>query len=141
MQLIRQWLIPYLRAKDAVHKNIANLTEDAENADVVVELKTGTKKYYFIRPKLSAEEAANLAQGKEAVIVTMNTKDNLNILITAWQKLLVPKLSIVFVNPDSVGEKQWTVYPAVHDRVTEKESLRRGLESMAAMVEQCKVNS
>ena len=45
-------------------------------------------------------------------------------------------LSVMFVNPESKIDKKWIIYPATHNSICDASSLKTGLESMFAMVDE-----
>ena len=73
---------------------------------------------------------------KTVFIITLNTKDNLSKIIENWSNLIEHQnLCIYFVNPASQLETKWVVCPYTHNKITEKASLKSGLETLFSMVE------
>lgn len=128
---LKNWIITYFKSKDAHTKHITQIKEDAGMADLLVE---GQKpKAVFIQPELK-EIPPSL--GRHTVLVTLNTRENLQFVLKNWQELCKNQhLSIYFVNPQSKQEQKWVVFPATHDKITERKTLKKGLESLFATVE------
>lgn len=134
-ELLCDWIVGFLKNKDAVAKQITGIRKNAEGVDVVIE---GSLKNQFVvvQPILSDISRLDSLKDKHAVLVTANKKENVEFLISNWQSLAKhPHLCIYFVNPNSSTDKKWVIFPATHDRITEHCALRKGLESMYATVE------
>ncbi len=134
-QLFVDWIVEFLKNKDAVVRQITNVRKNAEGVDVVIE---GSLKNQFVvvQPVLSDIAKLDALKDKHAVLVTANTKENVEFLISNWNVLAkFPHLCVYFVNPNSSTDKRWVIFPATHDRITERRALRKGLESMYATVE------
>jgi len=134
-EILKEWIVEYLKSKDAVTKQITAIKRDSENADVVIEgaLKN---KYVIVQPEFNDLSKLDFFKEKHVVIVTKNTRENVEFLITHWDVLAKnPHLSIYFVNPESSLDKRWIIFPATHNRITEKKALRKGIESLYATVE------
>ncbi len=134
-QLFVDWIVEFLKNKDAVVRQITNVRKNAEGVDVVIE---GSLKNQFVvvQPVLSDLAKLDALKDKHAVLVTANTKENVEFLISNWNVLAkFPHLCVYFVNPNSSTDKRWVIFPATHDRITERRALRKGLESMYATVE------
>ncbi|MEM2915806.1 MAG: hypothetical protein QXT19_00385 [Candidatus Woesearchaeota archaeon] len=137
-QIFTDWIVEYLKSKDANIKQIISIKKSEQGVDVVVEgaLKS---QYILVQPEFKDLSMLDSFKDKHAVIVTANTKKNVEFLITNWDVLTkYPHLSIYFVNPNSATDKRWIIYPATHDRITERRALRKGLESMFLTVEEWK---
>ncbi len=134
-QLFVDWIVEFLKNKDAVVRQITNVRKNAEGVDVVIE---GSLKNQFVvvQPVLSDIAKLDALKDKHAVLVTANTKVNVEFLISNWNVLAkFPHLCVYFVNPNSSTDKRWVIFPATHDRITERRALRKGIESMYATVE------
>jgi hypothetical protein len=132
------WIIEYVKSKDLLTRQITAIRQNEQNVDVVIE---GTLKNQFVIIQPALGDLGKLAQlkDKHVVLVTVNTRENVDFLITHWDELArYPHLSIYFVNPHSSLDKRWVIFPATHDRITERKALRKGLESLYATVEQWK---
>jgi len=127
---LKEWAQIYLKSRDIMQKSITGF--DSLNGDFVVRKSTGDV-LILIRPELSnADEVVEKASGSAGLIV-LNTKKNLDFVISNWVKLAKLKgLCIYFVNPRA--NEKWLLYPYTHDQITEKPALRRGLETLFSMV-------
>jgi hypothetical protein len=138
-QVLKDWIIGYLKARDAVAKQIVSIAENADGADIVIDciLK---KQFVIVQQILSDPCALAAFQDRHIVLVTANTRANLEFLISNWDSFVrFQHLSIYFVNPDSGLEKRWVIYPATHNCLFEKNALRKGLESIFSSVEEWKL--
>ncbi len=116
-------------------KQITAITQDRQDADVVVE---GTLKnqYIFVHPELADLSRLDALKDKHVIIVTANTQENVEFLISHWEELVqYPHVCVYFVNPNSSLDKRWVIFPATHDKITERKALRKGLESLFSTVE------
>ena len=69
-------------------------------------------------------------------LVILNSKENLNVIIGNWKRLIEFKnLCVYFVNPFSQLDKKWLVFPCTHNRICDENSLETGLKAMFEMVE------
>lgn len=124
---LKEWVQIYLKSRDAIQKVITGF--ENLNGDFVVH-KNSTDVLFLIRPEFTnTDEIADKAVG----LVVLNTKKNVNFVISKWDTLSKLKgLCIYFVNPKS--NNKWMLFPYTHDRITEKSALKRGLESLFSMV-------
>jgi hypothetical protein len=133
--VLKDWIVEYVKNKDAMTRQITSIQKDAENVDVFVE---GTLKSQFIivQPELNDLGKLDSLKDKHIILVTANTKENAEFLISHWEELVkYPHLCVYFVNPNSSMDKRWVIFPATHDKITERRSLRKGIESLYATVE------
>lgn len=134
-QVLKEWAVEYVKSKDVMTKQITNIKQNASEADVIVE---GTLKsqYIIVQPELNDLNKLQGLKDKHVLLVTANTSENMDFLIGHWDELIqYPHLSVYFVNPNSSMDKRWVIFPATHDRITERNALRKGLESLYATVE------
>lgn len=137
-QILTDWIVEYLKSKDANIKQIISIKKNEQGADVVVEgvLKS---QYVIVQPEFNDLSNLELLKDKHVVIVTANTKENVEFLIANWDVLVKqPHLCIYFVNPNSATDKRWIIFPATHERITERKALRKGIESLFSTVEEWK---
>ena len=127
---LKEWAQMYLKSRDVMERRITKL-EDL-NGDFIVHQTSGDV-LFLIRPELTdVDEVCEKANGRVCVVV-LNIKKNVDKVIKHWENLAPLKgLCIYFVNP-ALNEK-WLLYPYTHNQITEKASLRRGLESLFSMV-------
>ncbi|MEM4239717.1 MAG: hypothetical protein QXK08_00795 [Candidatus Woesearchaeota archaeon] len=134
-EVLKEWIVGYMKSRDVITQHIKSIKSDSENADVFIEgaLKN---QYVIIQPELSDLSRLDSLKDKHIVLVTANTKENAEFLISNWQELVkYPHLSVYFVNPNSSLDKRWIILPATHDKITERKALRKGIESLYATVE------
>ena len=137
-QILTDWIVEYLKSKDAMTKQITSIKNDSENVDVFVEGSLKNQ-YVIIQPELNDISRLDSLKDKHILLVTTNTKENVEFLITNWDAIAkYQHLCLYFVNPNSSLDKRWIIYPSTHDRITERRALRKGLESMYATVEEWK---
>ncbi len=133
---LTSWIVEYVKSKDVMTKQITAIKQHEQDADVVVE---GTLKNQFIivQPELGDLSRLSGLKDKHVVLVTANTKENVEFLIAHWAEFVhYPHLCIYFVNPQSSLDKRWVIFPATHDKITERRALRKGIESLFSTVEQ-----
>jgi len=134
-EVLTSWIIEYVKSKDLMIKQITAIKPDTPEADVVVE---GALKNQFIlvQPSLGDLGRLDSLKDKHAIIVTTNTKENMEFVISHWAELVkYPHLAVYFVNPNSSLDTRWVIFPATHDKITERKTLRKGIESLFATVE------
>jgi len=126
---LSEWIKIFLQNRDVFNKVITGF--ENVNGDLLVKRTTGDL-VVFIRPELGDVSDVSSRDGPCALAL-LNTKKNLDAVIKNWDVLAKKKdLCIYFVNPNS--NDKWLLYPHTHNQITEKPALRRGLESLFAMV-------
>ena len=135
-EMLKEWVLHYIKNRDILLRQIELIEEDKDGWDVIVHTKTGDK-FYFILPHIDdIEQIHEKLDDNHITIVMLNKKENLDKIIEHWKKLVdFPKLALMFTNPNSELDKRWTIYPHTHDRITEKASLKKGLNSLYQTVE------
>ena len=134
-EVLTGWIVEYVKSKDVMTKQITAIKPNEQDADVFVE---GTLKSQdiIIQPELGDLNKLAALKDKHVVLVTANTRDNVEYLIAHWAELVqYPHLCVYFVNPQSSMDKRWVIFPATHDKITERSALRKGLESLFSTVE------
>jgi hypothetical protein len=137
-EVLTSWIVEYVKSKDLLTKHITAIKTDSTDADVVIE---GALKNQFviIQPVLGDLSRLSQLKDKHIVLVTANTRANLEFLVTHWAEFVAhTHLSVYFVNPNSALDKRWVIFPATHDSITERKALRKGLESLFLTVEEWK---
>jgi len=82
------------------------------------------------------EVTAKLNEKKHFGLIVFNTKENFDIIIENWDKLIKFNfLTIYFVNPFSSLDKKWIINPSVHHKICDESSLKLGLKSMFESVD------
>ncbi len=136
---LAEWSIHYFRSRDAVKKEIVDVKQDSDNFDIVF-VKKDKKQFVDVRPVLPGMNGFfdKLTKGPDQyTLVVLNKRPNLELLKKHWKEFIeFPTLSVVFVNPDSNLEKKWIINPYVHHRISDPNSLSRGLDSMFEQVEE-----
>lgn len=131
---LKEWLILFIQHKDIFQKKIVKIEE--KEGVVVVEYKDYLH-YFAILPNITNIIFLDSYKDKHISIIAYNTKDNLNTLISEWPKLAeFSMLSVYFVNPYSNTDKKWIIYPFTHHRISEKGSLKLGLQTLFESVEE-----
>ena len=127
---LKEWAEIYLKNRDILQKTITGL-EDT-NGDFIM-YKTSGDVVFLIRPELSDIEGVVEKAPGNTGLVLLNTKKNVDTVISNWDKLSKLKgLCIYFVNP-KVNEK-WLLYPYTHDQITEKVALKQGLQTLFSTI-------
>lgn len=132
-----EWAITFVRNKDIVNKKIISVENGKDGFDLYVKYKD-KEQYFIIMPVIADIDSIiqKLSNNAHFSIVTLNSKENLDVIIKNWKKLVDFKfLSIIFTNPFSQLDKKWIVFPHTHDKICEASSLEAGLKSMFDMVE------
>ncbi|AJF61525.1 TPA: hypothetical protein HA239_03055 [Candidatus Woesearchaeota archaeon] len=71
--------------------------------------------------------------GDKAVLVTLNTGENLKFMIENWPKLSSnTTLKVIFANPKI--NMQWSIMPHLHHKFADPASLKTGLKSLFSSV-------
>ncbi len=130
-QYLTEWLERYLRNKDVFFRRI--LSMNTKHGLIGVKYKD-EEQDYFVEPIMKKIDAL---KDKAFTLVVLNSKENLDFLIKNWDYFvkLGRNFSVFFVNPFSKTEKFWTIYPNVHDFVTERPVLSLGLKTMFEQVD------
>lgn len=130
---LKEWTITYVKSRDVMQKTIVGIEEFGD--DFVVRRSSGEDAFLIRAAFSNVDEIAG--KGDSSVgLVLLNTRENLNAVISGWDKLCRMKgLRIYFVNPKASGEKKWLLAPYTHERISDRSSLKKGLESLFSMVE------
>jgi len=135
---LKEWYIKYRKNRDLMLKKIDEVINKDDN--VVIKNKDGTEEVIIIHSDVASIKDILKPFDKENHIITvvLNKKAHIGILLKEWEHLIkYPGLTVMFVNPDASTDKKWLVKPAIHDRITEKAALKRGIISIAEAVELC----
>lgn len=126
---ILEWIIYYAKNKDIIKKEI----KEYKILKNYVEFECKDKKHiYYACPELN-EEIIEKSKDGWVTVVCLNKKENINFTVSNWERLIKnPKFSMIFVNP--VSHQKWIIYPHTHNKITEKSTLKLGLETMASEV-------
>jgi hypothetical protein len=133
--VLKEWIIEYLKSKDLMTRHITAIKQNEQDADVVIESALKNQ-LIIVQPQLGDLGRLQALKDKHIVLVTTNTKENMEFLLSNWAEIVqCQHLSVYFVNPNSSLDKRWVIFPATHDRITERNALRKGIESLFATVE------
>jgi hypothetical protein len=121
------WAEIYLRHRDLFERRIATLQQDGSG--ILITNKDGS----IVRCLAEDRLGEPVLDPNVHLVVTRNTKENLEFVIKHWTKLAEnPRLKMIFVN---VGrDEKWILVPQSHARVAEPESLQLGLQAMFEQV-------
>ena len=136
------WTINFIKNKDIIAKKIVQIENGKDGFDLYVKYKD-REQYFIIDPKIVniddiIKKMNNIAQSNivHFSIVVLNSKENLNIILKNWNKMIDFKfLNIIFANPFSELDKKWIISPHIHNKICDASSLENGLKSMFEMVE------
>jgi len=139
------WIETYLKNHDLIARQIEKIERQQGKFDLIVHHKTGKIKIVVVKEILDNFESIIKEFGEEEpntehILVILNNKENIHKLVEKWSILYPRKnLAVYFVNPFSKTDTKWVIYPHTHDRITEKPSLKPGLESLSLNVEEITV--
>lgn len=121
---LKDWAIHFLKHKNIFLKNL-NKIEESEFG-FIAHFKTKVE-WYIIQDNLDFE---NLSKENNVCYVTLNNQKNFTKLLSEWKILIAyPNVRIIFVEKISNG-KHWIVNPHMHDKISDKTSLKSGLKSL-----------
>ncbi len=132
-----EWALNFVKNKDVVAKKIEKIENGKGGFDLYVKYKD-KEQYFIIMPKITDINSVlqRINNNAHFSIVTLNSKENFNVLQNNWNKLVNFKfLNIIFANPFSNTDKKWTIFPYTHNKICDESSLKTGLNSMFGMVE------
>lgn len=137
VESLADWAEQYVKNKDLILRNIVNITQ-AEGGWTFSVIKKDGSQHFLVVPHLNPEEVlAKLKPEINACLVVLNSRENLDHLVNNWSEFVkFPKLCIIFANPNSDGDKRWIVFPHTHDKITERKTLRRGLDALFMTVDE-----
>ena len=131
------WTVNFIKNKDIISKKIEKIENGKDGFDLYVRYKD-REQYFIIAANIADIDAIiqKLNSNSYFSIVTLNSKENFDIVIKNWNRLIGFKfLNIIFVNPFSGMDKKWIVFPHTHHKVCDESSLKNGLKSMFEAVE------
>lgn len=131
------WTINFIKNKDIISKKIEKIENGKDGFDLYVKYKD-REQYFIIAASIADIDSIvqRLNSNSYFSIVTFNSKENFDIIIKNWSRLIGFKfLNIIFVNPFSDMDKKWIVFPHTHHKICDESSLENGLKAMFEMVE------
>jgi len=124
---LKEWAINYFRNRDLIPGNIEKIEE--QDAQVIIKYKDRME---IVQP-LGNLAASNVSQKSDEHInlIVFNTHKNFETLLRNWEDFTEFKnLKIFFINPFSEADHKWIIVPAVHARISDETSLKKGLQSI-----------
>ncbi|MFA6888118.1 MAG: hypothetical protein WC254_01325 [Candidatus Woesearchaeota archaeon] len=140
---LKEWIIAFIRGKDAIKQQLVSLNEGTIVHAVYKDNKTQD---FFAKETLDDLHDVFVAAKKSdsdplysVHVACYNTSHNLKILVQHWKEYVAhQRLFFYFVNPDSTTEIKWVVNPWLHNRISDDKKLEIGLKSLFSMVEEWK---
>jgi len=132
-----EWTINYVNNRDIISRKIEHIEKNKEGYDILVKFKD-KEQFFIVKPFINDinEITEKLANEKNISLIMFNSLKNFGIISNNWKKFTELKnFSIYFVNPFSQLDKKWIIYPYTHERISDSNSLEKGLKSMFEMVE------
>ncbi len=121
---LHDWAVGFIKHKDLFHKKIESIEDDERG--FLVRFKDKDE-YYIIQENLDFDD---IPKDLDVCFVTLNNQKNFNRLLSEWKILVSFKnLRIIFVEKIADG-KHWIVNPYIHDRISDKSSLKSGLKTL-----------
>ena len=145
---LSEWVFYYVKNRDLVDRKLEKVEEYINKCYVFAKFKDKLQ-VYFIEPEISdlgktleRIDAAKKEAGCDfSCLVLLNSIKNLKAVQDGWSKLdKDPKLSLLFVNPFSLLDKKWIIFPHTHSQIIESSALRQGLKSLFDGVESTSVD-
>jgi hypothetical protein len=140
---LSEWVFYYVKNRDLVDRKLEKVEEYINKSYVFAKFKDKLQ-VYFIEPEVedlnktlerigSAKKETN---SEFACLVLLNSLNNLKAVEDGWSRLdKDPKFSLLFVNPFSLLDKKWIIFPHTHSRIIEPSTLKQGLKSLFDGVE------
>ena len=132
-----EWTVQFIKNKDLVSKKIEKIENGKDGFDLYVKYKD-REQYFIIASSINDIDSIiqKINNNFYFSIVTLNSKENFDIVLKNWNKLIHFKfLNIIFVNPFSEMDKKWIIFPHTHQKICDGSYLKNGLKSMFNMVE------
>ena len=98
------WTVNFIKNKDIISKKIEKIENGKDGFDLYVRYKD-REQYFIIAANIADIDAIiqKLNSNSYFSIVTLNSKENFDIVIKNWNRLIGFKfLNIIFVNPHKV---------------------------------------
>ena len=121
---LKEAVTAFLKARNALTRTLKEVIDTSEH------LIFRHKDHDHI--VIVSEELQEIEISEKTTIACLNTKKNVEFLAANWEKFLQPKLSILFMNPNT--QEQWKVMPVAHNSVAEPKKLKAGLLSMHSQI-------
>src|SRR3989344_9165250 len=125
LEFLRDWTREFIKSKNVMTKSI--LSMDNSGTELVVKHKDREQRVMIIPFMNSYYEVLKELAGNEAMyltVVTFNSDKSFKALLESWKELVKFKnLNIYFANPFSMTDKKWIIYPHVHAKICDEDSL------------------
>ncbi len=134
---LAEWTVNFLKNKDILAKKIEKIENGKDGFDLYVKYRD-REQYIIVAPRLPdfGSITKKINNNFYFSIVTLNSKENFDAVVKNWNAIIGFKfLNIIFVNPFSVSDKKWIIFPHTHHKICDEGSLESGLKSMFGMVE------
>ncbi|MFH1916316.1 MAG: hypothetical protein ABIJ21_03560 [Nanoarchaeota archaeon] len=123
---LSDWLKNYLRWKDQIDLRLKDIKVEG---DLLTAMYSDKTVVYFCGKTLKDGLLENARGGKLNGFCVENSEENFQFLLRHWKECAaIPGLVFIFVNL-SLGEK-WIIFPGVHEKVADPDSLEQGLRAM-----------
>jgi hypothetical protein len=122
---ILEWTVAYIKYKDSVQRKIQSIEPNDKTASVTVKNKDGSEHKYLATNLLSTLNTSSLNEEK---IACLNKKENVDWLLSNWDKLKDKKCVFLFVNTKK--SENWAINPRMHSSITDKSALKPGLKAL-----------
>lgn len=145
---LSEWVFYYVKNRDLVERKLEKVEEYLNKSFVFAKFRDKSQ-VYFIECEIEdlAKTLEKVAVAKKELgsdfscLVLLNSAKNLKAVEDGWDLLSKdPKLSLLFVNPFSLLDKKWVVFPYTHSKISEPSALRQGLKSLFGGVEPISVD-
>lgn len=128
LDTLKEWVTHYIKSRDVIKREIVDISDKGDS--LLVKYKDRERTFLII-PQIS-----DLSLKNNITIVVFNTLENFNWLLKSWKELVTfDDVNIYFINPESITDKRWIIFPHIHDKVSDSESLKLGLEALFNSVE------
>ncbi len=121
---LKEWAKEFIKHRDMFQKKLKEIKDT--DTGFVAHSKDKDERF-IVQETLDFD---GIPKDENVCYVTMNNQKNFNKLLAEWKILVSFKgLKIIFVEKISTG-KHWIVNPHIHDKISEKSSLKSGLKSL-----------
>ena len=137
VKFLKEWSVRYIKNRDITTRKIVSVSEQDDN--FIIERKDKTQKLFVIpflkNPDEIVEKVKEFEHSKS--IFCFHTRENFDFLVKNWGYFvdLGRYFTINFVNPFSKLDRVLSLCPYTHHLISDAESLKQGLKTMAENVE------
>ncbi|MBD3203891.1 hypothetical protein GF327_06330 [Candidatus Woesearchaeota archaeon] len=122
---LKTWTSIFIKNRDLIKKELDKLEVKKDSIDCFY---SDREERYIIKEHLD-EAIFDKVKKKNTIIVCENKKKNVIFVYKKWKNFLKNRsLRIIFSNPEQ--NEKWVLRPSIHDRVTDKKTLKKGLISL-----------